>query len=369
MTRHRRLRLAVALVTAVVASAAIGAASARADNPRSVTVMTQNIYQGTELEHVLAATNQLQFLLGVGADYGNVVATNFRERADALAAEIAANHPALVGLQEVATWKTQTPFGTGPVTVSYDFLQLLLDALAARGMSYAPVVTRDNFYAPGPGPDAIAPGLFPTGLMGVSLTERTAIIARTDLPVDDLQVSNPQQGAFQHVSSLPLLGGTFTLGGGWLSVDAKVRGKTFRFITAHFDGFNPGVAAAQVDEVNAGPAATDLPVVVAGDFNSQTTQPAYAEMTTAGFTDEWAAANPSDPGLTCCQVPPDSIVNPVSQLRTRIDYVFARGLFAPLDLHLVGADPSARTPSGLWPSDHAGLVATLEIGPQPGLTP
>jgi hypothetical protein len=47
----------------------------------------------------------------------------------------------------------------------------------------------------------------------------------------------------------------------------------------------------------------------------------------------------------------------------------ARGPIAAQEAHLVGADPSARTPSGLWPADHAGLVATLAVGPQAGLTP
>ena len=77
-------------MTAALAAAMLvaGTSTARAENPRSVTVMTQNIYQGTELEHVLAATSTLQFVLGVATDYTNVVNTNFPGRADALAAEI-----------------------------------------------------------------------------------------------------------------------------------------------------------------------------------------------------------------------------------------------------------------------------------------
>jgi endonuclease/exonuclease/phosphatase family metal-dependent hydrolase len=163
------------------------------------------------------------------------------------------------------------------------------------------------------------------------------------------------------------LSGPFTLGAGWVAVDAKVRGKTFRFATTHLDGFSITVAGAQVQEMLAAAAADGMPMIVSGDFNSKPTDPAYAAMQAAGFTDVWAAANATAPGLTCCQVPPDPIVNPTSTLRTRIDYLFARGLFAPLDLHLIGADPSSRTASGLWPSDHAGLIGELEAGPQAGL--
>ncbi len=106
-------------------------------------------------------------------------------------------------------------------------------------------------------------------------------------------------------------------------------------------------------------------MVLTGDLNSTTSTAAYAELTGAGFTDTWLAANPGDPGLTCCQVPPDSIVNSTSQLYDRIDYVLARGGLDVFGEHLVGADPADRTASGLWPSDHAGIVATLGIEPLP----
>ena len=370
MKLRRDALLALAVAAAVIVGT-IGPNVARADNPRAVKVLTYNIYQGSELEHALSAATLPQFIAGVGTDYQNVVDTNFVERADALATEIAQEKPALVGLQEVATWKTQIPFGSGPTAVSYDFLQILLDALAAHGLSYRSVIARDNFVAPAGGGFApgFDPALYPFGLIGVQLTERSAILARTDLPTDELQLSNPQEGAYQHISQLPTLTGPFPFGAGWLSVDAKVRGKTFRFITSHLDGFNTAVNTAQADEVLAGPAATDLPVVWAGDFNSQVTDPTYSVVTGAGFADEWDVAHPGDAGLTCCQVPPDSIVNPVSQLHSRIDYVFARGLFAPSDIHVIGDQPSSRTPSGLWPSDHAGLTSTLTIGPQADLTP
>jgi hypothetical protein len=73
----------------VVLLALVAAAGANASNPRSVTVMTMNIYQGTELEHVLAATDLNSLVTGVATDYGNVQATDFNIRAQGLAAEIA----------------------------------------------------------------------------------------------------------------------------------------------------------------------------------------------------------------------------------------------------------------------------------------
>src|SRR5437660_12713292 len=96
-----------ALSTALVLFS--GPATADQNHKRLATVMTYNIYQGTELEHVLAATDLTSFVAGVSTDYANVIATSFPERAQAIAAEIAQNQPDLVALQEVALWRTRVP--------------------------------------------------------------------------------------------------------------------------------------------------------------------------------------------------------------------------------------------------------------------
>ncbi len=349
--------VAAALVAAISALGTMGPGAVSADSERTITVMTQNLYQGTELEHVVAAKTQQQLLLGVATDYGNVIATNFPERAAAMANEIARDQPTLIGLQEVALWRTQLPFNPTalPTTVSYDFLQILRDALAARGLQYTVANARDNF-------DVSAPGLFSFGVMGVRLTEMSAILVKSNAHGAAVLLSNPQSGAFQNVSVLQTFTGPVRLGAGWLAVDVKQRGKTFRFISTHLDGFNVAIAGQQADElIHAAIAPTHLPVVLVGDFNSQPTDPAPAKFTALGFSDAWQTTSAAEAGLTCCQVPPDSIVNPVSRLSQRVDYVFSRGLSAT-DTHLVGDTPSSRTPAGLWPSDHAGVVATLESG-------
>lgn len=352
------VRAGVLCVAAILAAAV--AVSARAENPRTTSVMTLNVYQGTELEHVLAARDPLSLVIAVATDYGNVVATDFPARAGALADEIAAAHPSLVGLQEVAIWTTGPPFQT-PTHVTYDFLQILVDALAARGQHYAPVAVRANFHAEQPG--LFGPS-FPADLLEVGLTEQTAILARTDLPTDELKLSNVQSHDFAVASSVPTLVGPFSVGGGWLSVDAKVRGKSFRFVTTHMDPISQPVRDEQANEILA--ATAGLPLVLVGDTNSQPDTTVYADFTGAGLVDGWSALHPGDPGFTCCQVPPDTIVNSVSQLHERVDYVFSGQGIEPLAVDRVGADPSARLAgSGLWPTDHAGLVATLGLDPLP----
>jgi hypothetical protein len=79
----------------------------------------------------------------------------------------------------------------------------------------------------------------------------------------------------------------------------------------------------------------------------------------AGFLDAWKQKRAADPGFTCCQAP--NLQNTVSLLNHRIDLVLFRGAFGIADIHLVGNSSTDRTPSGLWPSDHAGVVATMLI--------
>jgi hypothetical protein len=82
----------------------------------------------------------------------------------------------------------------------------------------------------------------------------------------------------------------------------------------------------------------------------------------AGFSDAWTDANPSAPGFTCCQDP--NLLNQTSKLSQRIDLVMLRGAIDVEEIHLVGDGPADRTPSGLWPSDHAGLAAELDVVPK-----
>jgi hypothetical protein len=232
--------VAAALVAGIGTLGSVAPGAAAEDDRQSITVMTQNLYQGTELEHVVGATTQTQLLLGVATDYGNVIATNFPERATAFASEITRNKPALVGLQEAALWRTQFPFNpkAQPTAIAYDFVQILRDALASQGMNYTVANQRDNF-------DVSAAGLFSFGLMGVRLTEQSAILVRNDARGPVVAVSNPQKGAFQNVSVLPTFTGPVALGAGWLSVDVRQRsgGKGFRFLSTHLDGFSVVIGA------------------------------------------------------------------------------------------------------------------------------
>ena len=57
----------------------------------------------------------------------------------------------------------------------------------------------------------------------------------------------------------------------------------------------------------------------------------------------------------------NDVANPISTLDQRLDLVLVAGGIRPVSIERVGHLAEDRTPSGLWPSDHAGLVADLEV--------
>jgi endonuclease/exonuclease/phosphatase family metal-dependent hydrolase len=372
--RALRLLLFVALAFGVLGAASAGAA---ARGGREVTVMTQNLYQGTEFKHFasLAGKEKVTFeeaLEATTIDYATYLATRFKDRARQVAANIAQSAPDLVGLQEVATWHAG-PFNEAhpfalPETVTEDFTQELLAALEADGAHYAVVSRRDNNFT-------LSFPIF-TGheLLAVGMVESGEILARTDLPPGQLKLSNPQSGTYR--ARLPLIPNRFdpdpphgfVFTNSWQSIDVKHRGRTFRFITTHLDALAPGgaVSGPQAKELLAGPANTALPVIVAGDMNSGTveTPAAYDAFLAGGLSDTWTAAGLGEPPLTCCHLAPEDLSsNPNDTYTENPDHIFSRGDFSVLDTHLVGNTvPNPAPEPFIWPSDHAGVVATLEIG-------
>src|SRR5262249_3192250 len=182
-------------------------------------------------------------ITGVSQLWQNIQGTNFAERADALAREIAAAQPDLIGLQEVSLLRTGTfdSFAGNPTRadhVELHYLQILLNQLQSRGLPYRAVAVTEEFDAEFPG--FTAPGV----LKDIRLTDRDVILARTDLRTSELKLSNVQTGHFTTNVQLPLGGGrVFTELRGWNAVDVKGRGQSFRFINAHLES---DVAPVQV---------------------------------------------------------------------------------------------------------------------------
>jgi len=347
--------------------------------------MTRNLYLGADLGPAVEAVrsgNPNAVVAAVSDAWATIVGTDFPARAKALAKEIEQSHPTLVGLQEVELYRIGPPdnFTSAPTPaeeVKYDYLKILLGELNSRGLHYAPVVVSQNYDAEFPGdadPEVPDPVLEPQDIRDIRLTDRDVILARTDLPKSELKLSNVQRANFATNASFPIgnSGKSFTLYRGWASVDAKVEDGTFRFINTHLEpeSTNPVVNEIQVsqgNEILSVPANTNLPVILAGDYNTRAGgggTPTYDNLINSGFTDAWSVKHPGVLGNTWGHQ--EDLRDTTTELTQRLDLVLFRdgppedGLCA-VDADVIGDNLSDRTPSGLWPSDHAGVVATLRV--------
>lgn len=331
-------------VAAGMAGAACVPAARAAD--LTVRIMTQNVYQGTNFDEVRAATSPGEFAAAVTTTYNNILATQPAERAEALAREIAREQPDLVSLQEVATLLT----GSRPATaVRFNYLQLLQADLQALGQDYSVIATHPEL-------DAEAPS---TLGFDVRLMTGDVLLARSS---DNATLTNIHLGDYTNQLSIPTL--PIRDLRGLASVDVSMGGATFRFASTHLTF--PPVQLLQMNELISSTSGATLPLIIVGDFNANADNPAdptfatYQAAISAGFVDAWSAAHPGDPGFTCCQS--QNLLNPISSLDQRIDLVLLRGGIGVDDVHLIGESDGDRTTlSGLWPSDHAGVIADLEI--------
>lgn len=383
--------LAVAAITA--AGPGIARASAPAQAQRQVTVMTQNLYLGANLTPLFAPG--ADFTAAAAAVISHVKQVDFPARAARIGEEIAANHPDLIGLQEVALWQL------GPdcqhLGNYVDYQQILLAALAKDGLSYRVVSSDLNFHLAVP-----LSGVLP-GVGCAAFADHDVILARGDLPVSRLKLSNPQSAEFGSYPALvpgvpnempvtvnvPGIGPqTVSIDRGWASIDVEVRGKSFRFVDSHLEAYGPAGNPALFRNVQAALlvqhviAPSPLPVIAVGDYNSNAAPVpdmtgAYGTLTSSGLTDGWPlASRADDPGYTSGQS--DDLNNIPSQIDHRIDLV----LFTSGPIHAVAgsgvtvgnAPPtatidqahavmaySAATGQWLWPSDHAGVVVALDL--------
>lgn len=102
-----------------------------------------------------------------------------------------------------------------------------------------------------------------------------------------------------------------------------------------------------------------LSAVVAGDFNARENSPQIQALQAAGWIDTHRAANPDDPGLTCCS---DDLTDPDQALDKRIDYIFlvpGDGSFKVAASRVILNQAMPSSDGWLWASDHAGLLTTL----------
>jgi endonuclease/exonuclease/phosphatase family metal-dependent hydrolase len=341
--------------------------------------MTRNLYLGADLMPAIRAESLPAFVAANGQILRDVTANDFPTRAKGLAQEILEQKPDLVGLQEVALWRTGPPSLApvlgGPLTAStvrYDYLQLLLDQLNKGPDRYEVIVSQDEFDLEAPADENKVAGDGPQPIVNAEingrLTMRDVILARRGAGV---QTANPQSGNFKALLTVPILGQGLTIKRGWTATDAKVRGSDwFRFVNTHLEAFDPAalvpsIRAQQAAELVAagGPATGSLPVVLLGDLNSDDDtvapgdQQAYRTLLEAGMV-ERSTANP----LSCClkaSLLAEGAGGSVADFDHQVDHILTND---PQDVELEDSEVTGLLPvNGFWNSDHAGVFSALEL--------
>jgi endonuclease/exonuclease/phosphatase family metal-dependent hydrolase len=309
--------------------------------------MTQNMDEGTDFTPLFTAATPSDFVAAASAIIQEVIASDIPVRAQLMAHEITAAAPDVVVLQEATTWTWQS--STGPASAS--LLSDLESALGADGAHYAPAAVLDEVSGAAPVP----------GFGQVTFQDHDVILVRTDEPAGQLRVANVQSSHYATQLTLPTAVGPVTILRGWISADVTTQGRTVRVITTHLENASPVVQQAQAGELLAGPARSSLPVIIAGDLNTGPlagggfVTPTYQQILGSGFTDAWTVTNPGVPGMTNAFHTEDPYGPSVPD--KRIDLVLVNGSLRPASVTLTGTSPV----NGLWPSDHAGVVATIQI--------
>lgn len=373
---RRRLTLVATLVLAVLIAPVHANQAIPFHGKPTVTIMTRNLYLGADLLPVVLAETPEEFFAAAQAALQQIAATNFPERAQALAAEIADRRPHLVGLQEVYNFTLEGLNGPPPFR---DYLADLLASLADRGTYYyvAAVVQDMTLAVPVPG----------IGTVGV--TDRDVILARSDVPtaVLPLKLTGCRESGdgcnFTAVASVDSPAGPINIERGLVGVVAFMDGQVYRVVNTHLEErtpdprnpLSPLVQALQAYELLAIVGAflnqSGDPVILVGDFNSSaedrvmtvdsvTIVPPYIQVLAAGYTDAWTLRPGNPPGLTCCEQA--NLLNRRPILTERIDLVLSDPAPGAVKANVVGNEPSDKTtPSRLWPSDHAGVVVGFQF--------
>jgi endonuclease/exonuclease/phosphatase family metal-dependent hydrolase len=339
--------------------------------------MTRNLYLGANLTPAIGAPSLEALAAANGQILREVTHNDFPTRAEGLAEEIIEHKPDLVGLQEVALWRTAPPsvfvLQTGPSaeTVRYDYLAELLAELNDGKKRYEVVVVQNEFDLEAPADengvagDGIAAQGIPNAEINGRLTMRDVILARHGAGV---QTWNEQGAHFNTLLEVPILGTPLPIARGWTATDAKVRGShPFRFVNTHLEAFQPLIREAQAEELVApgGPATSDRPVVLVGDLNSDDdkgTTTAADRLAFEALTAAGMVKRSTNEPFSCCLNP--SLLGEfdggsVADFDHQVDHILTS---EPSKVLLRESLVTGLFPvNGFWNSDHAGVFSALRF--------
>ena len=202
-------------------------------------------------------------------------------------------------------------------------------------------------------------------------TDRDALLIRADLRPPELHFSDVHSIVFNATYGI----GGLQVPAGWISAMIHLGNRHFRLITTHLqspvvlDPTAAGIQTEQAQQLLWEIRNSTVPVVLAGDFNSDAIQGTTgsgpdntgtaAMIEAAGYTDTWKVAG-TGPGPTWPLYLEDQLPSFFARALPfeRIDLIFSQGLNVVSVEHVFAPGPNAVN----WPyygSDHAGVIAAL----------
>jgi len=387
-------------------------APAQSNEPYRITVMSRNIYLGADVGVALDLIPD--FPAAAQFMWDQMKQTSFKARAPKLAKEVLQDRPEIIGIQEATSWRCKKDLFGQEVEI-FNFLENFLAATKIAGLSYS-IASANGVKAFNPGysisaipyltkvvdPEVFNP-IFGQDSAACGFVIGDALLVRDDVKSQIIQVGNSEYDATYSI--VPLLMKIYR---GYSWADFRVQDSVVRVITTHLESIwdenKIPNSAIQAQQLVSDLKDAKMPVIILGDFNADYRDPrslndpnpgeqpvlsdtcptsggakcnAYSTMIEAGF--ENASPDAKNPrnftwGASALLDGPDKKRAKIAKqlgnqygFTDRLDYIFTKNVYATVSSKIIGnVWPDG---SGVWncgskicfPSDHAGVVATIEL--------
>ncbi len=376
-----------------------------------LTVMSRNLYLGADvgvaMELIPDFSAAAQFM------WSQVSATDFSKRAPLLAQEVISQNADVVGLQEATHWYCKKNLLSKKVIV-FDFTEQFLGATRKLGHEYV-LARKDGIDAFNIGysipaipyltmvtdPETFQP-LFGSDRAACGFEIGDALVVKKEIASKIIQVGNSE-----YETSYSIIPKIMTIYRGYTWADIDYYGSKVRIVSTHleslWDSNKVPNAVLQAKQLTKDLSSTRMPIIVIGDFNSDPRDPrpnsesnpggqpeaskacraqvekpslntaidtcnAYWLMRNGGFIDVGPNAQSGESftwGMNALLTGPDENRYEAALkmgnkygFTDRLDYIFLKNGAEVVSSKIIGNTPPK---SGLWPSDHASVVAQVAL--------
>jgi endonuclease/exonuclease/phosphatase family metal-dependent hydrolase len=376
-----------------------------------LTVMSRNLYLGADvgvaMELIPDFSAAAQFM------WSQVSATDFSKRAPLLAQEVISQNADVVGLQEATHWYCKKNLLSKKVIV-FDFTEQFLEATRKLGHEYV-LASKDGVDAFNIGysipaipyltmvtdPETFQP-MFGSDRAACGFEIGDALVVKKEIASKIIQVGNSE-----YQTSYSIIPKIMTIYRGYTWADIDYYGSKVRIVSTHleslWDSNKVPNAVLQAKQLTKDLSSTKMPIIVIGDFNSDPRDPrpnsesnpggqpeaskacraqvekpslntaidtcnAYWLMRNSGFIDVGPDAQNVENftwGMNALLTGPDEKrfkaaikMGNAYGFTDRLDYIFLKNGAKVVSSKIIGNTPPK---SGLWPSDHASVVAQVSL--------